>query len=57
LRGSLQSVQPASVDGTTAGVSWATASAVSFAVNAIGGKVSIDIAHTTIVAPLHLAQG
>lgn len=84
LHGSIQSVQPANVDGKTAGVSWATATAVSFAViakatppmaiasllpggivlkgllaeavNAIGGKVSIDIAHTTIVAPLHHAQ-
>jgi len=84
LRGSIQSVQPADVNGSTAGVTWDKATAVSFAVVAqatpafaiasllpggivlkgllaaavgvIGGKVTIDIAHTTIVAPLHMAQ-
>lgn len=84
LRGSIKSVQPADVNGAIAGVTWANATAVSFAVvaeatpaftiasllpggivlkgllalavGAIGGKVTIDIAHTTIVAPLHMAQ-
>ena len=84
LRGSIQSVQPADVSGSTAGVTWDKATAVSLAViaeatpaftiasllpggvvlkgllamavGAIGGKVTIDIAHTTIVAPLHLTQ-
>jgi len=83
VQGAIQSVQPATVDGVTAGVTWENATAVSFAVvaqatppidivsllpggvvlkgllalavKAIGGKISIDIARTTVVAPLHLA--
>jgi hypothetical protein len=85
INGSIENMQPAMVDGTTADVSWTNATAVSFAVVAtatppldivsllpggvalkgllalavkgFGGKISIDIAHTTIVAPLHSATG